>query len=124
MSLVRHSENRPGQDPQIFSSGSNTDFSNACDCLGKIPSWRARGKNLNGSNQRTVFRMANPNYKSLNHLPHNTETDINQKPSNAVSVFSRQAHIVVKLVSKEIHFDERLALRMEVTAGVAAKILD
>src|SRR5882757_4723115 len=80
MSLVRHSENRPGQDPQIFSSGSNSDFSNACDCLGKIQSWRARGKNLNGSNPRTVFRMANPTNKSLNHLPHNPQTDSKRKP--------------------------------------------
>ena len=32
--------------------------------------------------------------------------------------------VVVKLVSKEFHFDERLALRMEVTAGITAKILD
>src|SRR6266853_1092526 len=80
MSLVRHSENRPGQDPQIFSSGSNTDFSNACDCLGKIQSWRARGKNLNGSNQRTVFRLANPTNKALNYLLHNPETVNNQKP--------------------------------------------
>src|SRR5438477_228190 len=80
MSLVRHSENRPGQDPQIFSSRSTSDFSSACDCFGKILSWRAGGKKLNGSNQRTVFRMANPNYKTQNYLPQNPETDINQKP--------------------------------------------
>src|SRR5438876_11372578 len=80
MSLVRHSENRPGQDPQIFSSGSNIDFSDACDRLGKIQSWRARGKNLIGSNQRTVFRLANPTNKSLNYLLHNPETVNNQKP--------------------------------------------
>src|ERR1043166_3910800 len=80
MSLVRHSENRPGQDPQIFSSRSTSDFSNACDCLGKIQLWRAGGKNLNGSNRRTVFRLANPTNKSLNHLLHNPQTDTNQKP--------------------------------------------
>src|ERR1043166_3780263 len=80
MSLVRHSENRPGQDPQIFSSRSTSDFSNACDCLGKIQLGRAGGKNLNGSNRRTVFRLANPTNKSLNHLLHNPQTDTNQKP--------------------------------------------
>src|SRR5437870_13228698 len=80
MNRVRHSENRPGQDPQIFSSRSTSDFSNAGDCLGKIQLWRAGGKNLNGSNRRTVFRLANPTNKSLNYLLHNPETDNNKLP--------------------------------------------
>src|SRR5437867_12934609 len=78
MNLVRHSENRPGPDPQIFSSRSTSDFSNACDCLGKIQLWRAGGKTLNGSNRRTVFRVVNPTHDSLKHLLHNPETDNNK----------------------------------------------
>src|SRR5271165_2520300 len=80
MNLVRHAENRPGQDPQIFSSRSNADFSNACDRLGKIPSRRAGGKDLNGSNQRTVFRRANATCKTANHLLPNRKPDNNTKP--------------------------------------------
>src|SRR5712691_12551681 len=90
MNLMRHSENRPGQDPQIFSSRSTPDFSNAHDGLGKIQFWRAGGKNLNGSNRRTVFRMPSAT-KNQNHLPHLSKTDNNQKPLNLVSVFSKQA---------------------------------
>src|SRR5437870_5998349 len=97
MSLVRHSENRPGQDPQIFSSRSNSDFSNACDCLGKIQPWRAGGKNLNGSNQRTVFRRANPTNKSLNYLLHNPQTDNKQKPLTQCPFFrSKPSYHAVK----------------------------
>src|SRR5260221_10287461 len=80
MNLVRLSENRPGQDPQIFSSRSNQYFSNACDCLGKIHCRRAGGKNLNGSNRRTVFRTANTNANSPNHLLLNPQTDNNKIP--------------------------------------------
>src|SRR5215212_8803387 len=90
MNLVRHSENRPGQDPQILSSRSTSDFFNARDRLGKIQSWRAGGKNLNGSNRRTVFRMASPT-EPQNHLPHLSKTDNNQTPLSLVSVFSKQA---------------------------------
>src|SRR6267154_1968197 len=104
MNLVRHSENRPGQDPQIFSSRSNQYFSNACDRLGKIHYRRAGGKNLNGSNRRTVFRTANTNANSLNHLLLNPQTDNNKIPLNSVSVFSKQAQsggslVRVRLVS-------------------------
>src|ERR1051326_5079817 len=94
MSLVRHSENRPGQDPQIFSSRSTSDFSNACDCLGKIQLWRAGGKNLNGSNRRTVFRLANPTNKSLNHLLHDPQTDTNQKPLTRCPFFRSKPILV------------------------------
>lgn len=46
--------NRPGQDPQIFSACSNKSiFYNFA--LGKNQSRRASGKNLSGSNRRTVF---------------------------------------------------------------------
>src|SRR6266550_4600116 len=86
MNLMRHSENRPGQDPQIFSSRSTLDFFNAHDCLGKIQSWRAGGKNLNGSNPRTVFRMPSAT-KTQNHLPHLSKTVINQKPLNHCPFF-------------------------------------
>src|SRR5882724_230209 len=87
MSLVRPSENRPGQDPQIFSSRSNQYFSNACDCLGKIHCRRAGGKKLNGSNPRTVFRRANPINQSLNHLLLNPKLDNNKIPLTQSPVF-------------------------------------
>src|SRR5216683_2705991 len=85
MTFVRHPENRPGRDPQIPSSRSNQYFSNACAQLGKIPCRRAGGNNLNGSNQRTVFRMANATAKSLNHLlltlkPHNNKIPLTLCP--------------------------------------------
>src|SRR5882724_9732373 len=78
MNFVRHAENRPGQDPQIFSSRSNHYFSNAGGCLGKIQCRRAGGKNLNGSNRRTVFSMANET--TTNYLPPHPKPDNNQKP--------------------------------------------
>src|SRR5882724_9676481 len=81
MNSVRQPENRPGPDPQIVSSGSNADFSNAGDHLGKIPSRRARGNNLSGSNRRTVFRLAHATLNPPNHLPPNLKPDINQTAS-------------------------------------------
>src|SRR5271165_5376710 len=78
MNLVGHAQNRPGQDPQIFSSRSNPDFSNACDCLGNIQPRRAGGKNLNGSNRRTVLSMANAT--GTNNLPPNQKPVNNKKP--------------------------------------------
>src|SRR5882724_10438200 len=81
MNSVRQPENRPGPDPQIVSSGSNADFSNAGDHLGKIPSRRAGGNNLSGSNRRTVFRLAHATLNPPNHLPPNLKPDINQTTS-------------------------------------------
>src|ERR1700730_10169740 len=80
MSLLRHPENRPGLDPQMFSSRANADFSNAGDHLGKILSRSAGGKYLSGSNRRTVFRMANAPTKSPNHLLPNLKPDKNKIP--------------------------------------------
>src|SRR5882724_12809464 len=93
MSLVRPSENRPGQDPQIFSSRSNQYFSNACDCLGKIHCRRAGGKNLCGSNPRTVFRMANANAKSRNHLLLNLKPDNNKIPLTRCPFFRSKPRV-------------------------------
>src|SRR5581483_1150521 len=78
MNLLRPAENRPGQDPQMFSSRSNPVFANAGDPIGKIHSRRAGGKHLNGSNRRTVFSRAKET--STNHLPPNPKPDNNQKP--------------------------------------------
>jgi hypothetical protein len=78
MKPLRQPENRPGQDPQIFCSRANPDFSNACDHLGKIQVRSAGAENLTGSNRRTVFskaRVTGTNYL----LPHN-KTDNNKKP--------------------------------------------
>src|SRR5882724_1022900 len=102
MNSVRQPENRPGPDPQIVSSGSNADFSNAGDHLGKIPSRRAGGNNLSGSNRRTVFRLAHATLNPPNHLPPNLKPDINQttsihcpffrgKPSSNLFVFAASA---------------------------------
>src|SRR6267154_278210 len=87
MNLVRPPENRPGLDPQIFSSRSNPDFYNACARLGKIHSRRAGGKNLTGSNWRTVFRRANATTKSPNHLLPNLKPDINKIPLTQCPIF-------------------------------------
>jgi hypothetical protein len=90
MNLRRHSENRPGQNPQIFSSRSTPDFFNACDRLGKIQSWRAGGKNLNGSNPRTVFRM--PSAAKTKTICSTSPKLILTKTSKSLSVFSKQTH--------------------------------
>src|ERR1700743_2485198 len=78
MNLVGHAQDRPGQDPQIFSSCSNPDFSNAGDRLGKIQPRRAGGKNLTGSNRRPVLSMATAT--STNNLPPNQKPVNNKKP--------------------------------------------
>src|SRR5258705_7511880 len=96
MSFVRHPENRPGQDPQMFYSRSNQYFSNACDCLGKIHCRRAEGKNLCGSNPRTVFRMANANAKSLNHLLLNLKPDNNKIPLTRSPLFRSKPNFSVR----------------------------
>ena len=80
MNLFCHAENRSGQDPQIFSCRSNPDFSNACGRLGKIQFRRAAGKNLSGSNRRTVFSRAKATCKTANHLHPNLKPDNHQKP--------------------------------------------
>src|SRR6266700_8084352 len=80
MNRVRQPENRPGQDPQIFSARAHPDFSNAGDRLGKIQPPQAGGKDLNGSKRRTVFRTAYPTCKPVNHLLLNHKPDNNKKP--------------------------------------------
>jgi hypothetical protein len=90
MNLMRHSKNRPGQNPQIFPPARLQIFSTLTTALEKSNFWRAGGINLNGSNRRTVFRMPSAT-KTQNHLPHLSKTDNNQKPLNLVSVFSKQA---------------------------------
>jgi hypothetical protein len=92
MNPVRPAENRPGQDPQIFSSRSNTDFSSACDRLGKIQPRRAGGKNLSGSNRRTAFSRANAT--TTYYLPPHHKPDNNKKPLTQCPFFRSKPRVL------------------------------
>src|SRR5258705_13692724 len=117
MHPVRPAENRPGPGPQIFSSRSNPDFSNAGDRLGKIPPRRAGGKNLSGSNRRTVFSRANATgtyYLPPHHKPDNNKKPLTQCPFFRSKPSMRDMHEKVEHHTRRDNFD---------AAGVEGRLL-
>src|SRR5271165_636317 len=100
MNPARPSQNRPGQDPQMFCPRPRPDFSSACGPTGKIQTLTGGGATFKGSNQRTALRMACPKHKTTIHSLPNLITDNNKNTGNKLSVFSKQAHATGSKLSR------------------------